>query len=410
MGQKTVQNLPEGYNPINMLKKFLSYEAAGGIILLFFAAAAMVVANSPFAHSYHHILHEVHMVIGIEGLFELNKHIIHWINDGLMALFFLLVGLEIKREMLEGNLSSVQQAVLPAIAAVGGMAIPGLCYVFFNSDNPDAIAGWAVPTATDIAFAVGLMSILGKRVPLSLKVFLLALAIFDDLGAIIVIDLFYTSNLHTDVLMWAAGLISILFVMNRMNINKGSAYLVVGIALWFCVLKSGVHATLAGVLVALAIPLQIPGDRCSLLRQLEHDLHPLAAYIILPMFAFANAGVSLEGLSLDVALQPVTLGVIVGLFFGKQIGIVGTTWLAVKSGLAKLPMGTTWPQIWGMSMLAGIGFTMSLFIASLGFRDAASLQIEAKLGILIGSGLSAIIGLMCLAIFCKKPADQEHDT
>ena len=403
---KVQERLPEGYNPLTFMKKFLGYEAAGGIILLICAAIAMVVANSPLAHAYHHIFHEVHMTIGIEGLFELDKHIIHWVNDGLMAIFFFLVGLEIKREMLEGNLASFKQALLPAIAAVGGMAIPGLIFFLMTKDNPEAVAGWAIPAATDIAFAVGLMSVLGKRVPLSLKVFLLALAIFDDLGAIIVIALFYTDGLHADILIWAAGLIGVLAVMNRMHVSRGSAYLIVGIALWFCVLKSGVHATLAGVILALAIPLQSPYDRRSLLRQLEHDLHPMVAYFILPMFAFANAGVSLEGLSWNVAFEPITLGVILGLFVGKQIGIFGATWLAVKAKLGSLPHGTNWVQIWGMSMLAGIGFTMSLFVASLGYRSNDLFLAEAKLGILMGSGISAVLGLLLLSTVCRKPANQ----
>ncbi len=400
--------LPEGYNPLTFMKKFLKYEAAGGIVLLICAVLAMIIANSPWGHIYQYVLHEVNMTIGIEGLFELNKHVIHWINDGLMAVFFFLVGLEIKREMLEGNLSSFKKAVLPAIAAIGGMAIPGLIFFGLNSENPEAVAGWAIPTATDIAFAVGLMSVLGKRVPLSLKVFLLALAIFDDLGAILVIAIFYTSSLHIDILIWAAGFMGMLFLLNRFNITKGSAYLIVGIALWFCVLKSGVHATLAGVMVAMAIPLQTQYDRRSLLRQLEHDLHPMVAFAILPMFAFANAGVSLEGLSFDVAMEPVTLGVILGLFVGKQIGIVGTTWAAVKLGIAKLPHGTNWMQIWGMSILAGIGFTMSIFVASLGYRFNDMLLLEAKLGILIGSGISAVLGLLVLSMVCRNQADQNN--
>lgn len=407
MSSKTVSRLPEGYNPLSMLKKFLHYEAAGGIVLLIFAALAMVVANSPLAPLYHHVLHEVKLTILI-GNFGLDKDIIHWINDGLMAIFFFLVGLEIKREMLEGNLSSVKQAMLPAVAAAGGMAAPGLVFFYLNQGNADAIAGWAIPTATDIAFAVGILSLLGKRVPLSIKVFLLALAIFDDLGAIIVIALFYTSDLNPSILLWAAGFVAALIGMNRMKINSGTAYLIVGIALWFCVLKSGVHATLAGVITALAIPLQLPNERRSLLRQLEHDLHPIVAFIIVPVFAFANAGVSLEGLTMDVAWEPVTLGVVLGLFVGKQIGIVGSTWLAVKSGLAKLPHGATWLQVWGMSMLAGIGFTMSLFITSLAYRAQPLLQTEAKLGILMGSALSAILGMMVMVAACRKPADQEH--
>lgn len=389
------------YSPAAMLEKFLKMEAAGGLILLFFAALALIVANSPLGHTYHHFLHETYLTIKM-GDFGLNKHIIHWINDGLMAIFFLLVGLEIKREMLEGNLSSVSQATLPAIAAVGGMAIPALTFFYFNGANPEALAGWATPTATDIAFAVGLMSLLGTRVPLSLKVFLLALAIFDDLGAIMIIAVFYSHGLDTTNLMYAAGFLSALIFLNRMGSSKGSLYMVLGIAMWFCVLKSGVHATLAGVALALTIPLNIEGERRSLLRQLEHDLHALVAYFILPLFAFANAGVDLHGLSFAILFEPITLGVILGLFVGKQVGIFGFVWLAVKIGLAKLPEKVTWPQIWGVSCMAGIGFTMSLFIAGLAYKNPLYLA-EAKLGILAGSFLSAVTGIALLYIFGNKP-------
>lgn len=390
-----------GYNPLNMLKEFLHMEASGGLILLFFAVLAMVIANSPLNHAYHHILHETTLDV-IVGPFALQKDIIHWINDGLMAIFFFLVGLEIKREMMEGALSSVSKAMLPGIAALGGMIAPGLIFFFLNRDNPEALNGWAIPTATDIAFAVGLISLLGKRVPLSLKVFLLALAIFDDLGAIIIIALFYTSNLDITNLYFAAAFIAVLFGMNRLNVASGALYLVVGVCLWFCVLKSGIHATLAGVVIALAIPLEIPGERRSLLRQLEHDLHPLVAFLILPLFAFANAGVSLEGVSLSLLAEPISLGVILGLFAGKQIGVLGATWIAVKTGLAKLPQGAKWMQIWGMSLMAGIGFTMSLFIGTLGYINNPLYLAEAKLGILMGSTLSAIVGLFLLYKACSN--------
>jgi len=392
---------PPPYSPAAMLEKFLKMEAAGGLILLFFAALALIVANSPLGHTYHHFLHETYLTIKV-GALGVDKHIIHWINDGLMAIFFLLVGLEIKREMLEGNLSSMSQATLPAIAAVGGMAIPALTFVFFNGGDPEALRGWAVPTATDIAFAVGLMGLLGTRVPLSLKVFLLALAIFDDLGAIIIIALFYTEGLDTTNLMYAFGFLAALVALNRSGSSKGSLYIALGIAMWFCVLKSGVHATLAGVALALTIPLNIEGERRSLLRQLEHDLHALVAYFVLPLFAFANAGIDLQGLTIDILFEPVTLGVIMGLFIGKQIGIFGFIWLAVKMGLAKLPEKVTWPQIWGVSCMAGIGFTMSLFIAGLAYNNPLYLA-EAKLGILAGSFMSAIMGITLLYVFGNKP-------
>lgn len=400
------------YNPLVMVQEFLKFEASAGIILLFFAVLAMIVANSSLGHTYHHFLHEVNLTIKI-GEFGLDKHIIHWINDGLMALFFFLVGLEIKREMLEGSLSSFKKALLPGVAAVGGMILPGIIYVLFNGVDPatgmwhlgqEKIAGWAVPAATDIAFAMGMMALLGTRVPLALKVFLLALAIFDDLGAILIIALFYTDHLSLINLAYAAGFVAVLFGLNRMRVNQGTMYIIVGICLWFCVLKSGVHATLAGVITALFVPLNIVGERRSLLRQLEHDLHPFVAYVVLPLFAFANAGVSLEGISGEVFFQSITLGVMLGLFLGKQIGVFGFTWLAHTLKIAQLPKGITWVQVWGMSALAGIGFTMSLFVSSLGFRSNDLYMAEAKLGILMGSVVSALCGLFLLYIFGDKSA------
>ncbi len=409
-GVKNVQASAWGYNPLNMLSEFLKYEASGGLLLLFFATLAMIVANSPLGDTYYHILHNTNLTIKV-GNFGLDKDIIHWINDGLMAIFFFLVGLEIKREMMEGALASVKQALLPAIAAVGGMVIPGLVYIYFNMYDAmgvvdfsnDKIPGWAVPTATDIAFAVGMMTLLGKRVPLALKVFLLALAIFDDLGAILIIAFFYTSNLDVSTLTYAAFFVGILILFNRLNVTRGTWYLIAGVALWFCVLKSGVHATLAGVAIALAIPLEVPGERRSLLRQLEHDLHPFVAFFVLPLFAFANAGVSLEGISIDNIFNTITVGIVCALFFGKQVGVFVFTWLSHTLRIARLPEGITWWQIWGVSALAGIGFTMSLFVASLGFKGNELLLNEAKLGILIGSAMSAIIGTYLLYVFGHKP-------
>lgn len=392
------------YNPLTMLREFLHMEAAGGMILLFFAVLAMVLANSPLAHDYHHILHDTTVALKL-GPLGLEKDLIHFINDGLMAIFFLLVGLEIKREMMEGSLSSIQQAMLPGVAAIGGMAIPGLVYAYFNWENPTAMTGWAVPTATDIAFAVGMIALLGKRVPLALKVFLLALAIFDDLGAILIIAFFYTSSLDVANLVMAGAFTAVLVGLNVLNVSRGSLYLIFGLALWFCVLKSGIHATLAGVIVAFTIPHHVPRERRSLLRQLEHDLHTSVAYFILPMFAFANAGVTIEHASFDILFQPVALGVIAGLVVGKQVGIFGATWLCVKAGLAKLPEGVNWTQVWGVSCLAGIGFTMSLFIATLGFQASPEYLTEAKLGILAGSTISAIAGLLLLKATCRKEVE-----
>lgn len=396
---------PSSGGPLAMVKEFLDMEASSGIILMFFAILAMALANSPFADIYHHVLHDTKVNISV-GPLGLEKDLIHFINDGLMAIFFFLVGLEIKREMLEGNLSTFGQAVMPAMAAVGGMAVPGLVFFFINNGDPTAMKGWAIPTATDIAFALGVLALLGNRVPLSLKVFLLALAIFDDLGAILIIAFFYSGQLDMFSLILAAGFILCLLELNYMNVNKGTLYLIFGVALWFCVLKSGVHATLAGVILALTIPLKVKGERRSLLRQLEHDLHSTVAYFILPLFAFANAGVHLGAdASLSILAEPVTLGVILGLLVGKQVGIFGTTWLAVKMGLAKLPKGSNWAQIWAVSCLAGIGFTMSLFIGTLAYSGEDPLLLtEAKLGILVGSIISGTLGFLLMYFFSGKKA------
>ena len=396
------------YNPMTMFQEFMRLESAGGLILLLCAVIAMIIANSPLADIYFHTLHETKAIFGIGGL-VLEKSIIHWINDGLMAIFFFLVGLEIKREVLEGLLSSKDQIVLPIVAAIGGMAVPGIFYYINNSGNDLALSGWAIPTATDIAFAVGILSLLGKRVPVSLKVFLLALAIIDDLGAIMIIAIFYTDNLQLQAFYWAAGFASALLALNYFNVSKGSLYMLFGFALWVCVLKSGVHATFAGVFAAFCIPLEIKGERRSLLRQLEHDLNSFIAYVVLPLFAFANAGVSLEGVSLDIAFEPVTLGVITGLLIGKQVGIFSTVFIFIKSGIVAMPKGATWGRIWGVSILAGIGFTMSLFISTLGFKTAEQAQFltEAKLGILTGSILSALLGLAVMSFFCKGYKEDE---
>jgi NhaA family Na+:H+ antiporter len=399
------------YNPMTMFKEFMQLEAAGGLILLLCATVAMIIANSPLSGMYHHILHDTKAVVGI-GALVIEKDIIHWINDGLMAIFFFLVGLEIKREVQEGLLSSKDQILLPVIAAIGGMVAPGIVFYLNNMGNGDALAGWAIPTATDIAFAVGVLSLLGKRVPVSLKIFLLALAIIDDLGAILVIAIFYTQDLDLNSLylgsIFAAGLIA----LNYFNVSKGSLYILLGCALWVCVLKSGVHATFAGVFTAFCIPLEVPGERRSLLRQLEHDLNTFIAYFVLPLFAFANAGVSLEGITLDIAFEPVTLGVVTGLLVGKQVGIFSTAYICVKTGLVSMPKGATWGRIWGISMFAGIGFTMSLFIATLGYRseELALYLTEAKLGILGGSFISAIMGLGVMWFFCRGYKEPENES
>ena len=379
----------------------LHHEAAPGIILLFAAILALVLDNSPLAFLYDALLNTPFRIT--IGELDLHKPLLLWINDGLMAVFFLLVGLEIKRELVIGRLSTVNQAVLPALAAVGGMAIPALIYVGLNSGDPDALAGWAIPAATDIAFALGVLAILGSRVPPALKVFLLALAIIDDLGAILIIAVFYTSELSTLSLALAGAATALLVVLNLTGVRRVAPYALVGIVLWVCVLKSGVHATLAGVVLAFCIPMT--GGKDSLLVHLEHDLHPWVAFMIMPVFAFANAGVSLAGLSFADLLAPVPLGIALGLFFGKQIGVVGFTWGACRLGLCRLPTGVGWMHIYGASLLAGIGFTMSLFIGALAFSDPA-LAADVRLGVLSGSTVSAICGFIVLRFIASAAEPQ----
>lgn len=405
--QKSIALINPKYNPIVMLQEFLKFEAAGGAILIFCAGLAMIIANSPLAHDYHHILHETKAVVGI-GSLVIEKDIIHWINDGLMAIFFFLVGLEIKREVMEGMLSTKEQLILPIVAAIGGMAAPGFIFYLINNggENPATMNGWAIPTATDIAFALGVLSVLGKRVPIALKVFLLALAIIDDLGAIVIIALFYTANLDVGNLMLGGLFIACLAALNFFKVSKGSLYLMFGLALWICVLKSGIHATLAGVITAFAIPLEIKGERRSLLRQLEHDLHSFIAFVVLPIFAFANAGVNLDGITTHHLFEPVTLGVIAGLVLGKPIGITLFTWFFTTIKVARLPNGMNIGHVAAVSLLAGIGFTMSIFIATLAYQgqspEFVNFLREAKLGILLGSFISAILGLAILWFSCRN--------
>lgn len=374
------------------IRKFLKLESAGGIILIVAAAIAMMIANSPLEPLYNGTLHSY-----VAGL-----SVSHWINDGLMAIFFLLIGLEVKRELIEGALNTKEKAIFPAIAAVGGMLAPALVYVAFNSTDPMAIKGWAIPAATDIAFALGIMALLGNRVPVSLKVFLLALAIIDDLGVIVIIALFYSSDLSTVALSVAFAATAALFVMNAKNVTKLSWYLVVGAVLWVSVLKSGVHATLAGVVLGFAIPLSAgegpDGKPHSPLKHLEHALHPYVAFLILPLFAFANAGISLEGVSFSGLTSMLPLGIALGLFVGKPLGIFSASYMAVKSGIAKLPDGIGFRHIFAVSVLCGIGFTMSIFISSLAFVGAAEdFSTYSRLGILLGSTVSAVVGYAMLS-------------
>ena len=377
----------------DVIRDFFKMESAGGIILVIAAAIAMFVANSPLNEMYQGVLHS----------YVLGMSVSHWINDGLMAVFFLLIGLEVKRELLEGALKSKETAIFPAIAAVGGMLAPALIYVLFNSSNPEALQGWAIPAATDIAFALGIMALLGNRVPVSLKVFLLALAIIDDLGVVVIIALFYSGDLSTLALTVGFIATGVLFMLNAKHVTKLSVFLFVGAILWFAVLKSGVHATLAGVVIGFAIPLKGNKGERSPLKHLEHALHPYVAFAILPVFAFANAGISLEGISIASLTGMLPLGIALGLLVGKPLGIFTFSWAAVKLGWAKLPEGVNFIHIFAVSVLCGIGFTMSIFISSLAFGSAnVEYDTLARLGILMGSTTAAIIGYALLSVSLPK--------
>jgi NhaA family Na+:H+ antiporter len=387
--------------PITTVKDFLQKESAGGLLLVAAAAMAMAVENSPLDFLYNALL-ETPVSIQV-GALLLHKPLLLWINDGLMAVFFFLIGLEIKREVTEGELSDTSRLVIPAIAAVGGMLVPALVYISLNQGNPAALSGWAIPTATDIAFALGVLSLLGKRVPYTLKLFLLTLAVIDDLGAIIIIALFYSGELSTTALVIAASALVALFMINRRGVTRIAPYILVGIVLWVAVLKSGVHATLAGVVLAFFIPLRDPASGVSPLEQLEHTLHPYVVFAILPLFAFANTGIDFTGLSVSSLLHPVPLGIAAGLLVGKQLGVFGFTWLAIKLGLGKLPEGSRWLDLYGVAALCGIGFTMSLFISGLAAEQIGTGEIvDNRLGILLGSLLSAAIGYLVLAFSLKN--------
>jgi NhaA family Na+:H+ antiporter len=368
----------------------LDSEASGGIILMIAAAAALIVANSPLSCLYFDTLHA----------YMLGLSVGHWINDGLMAIFFLLVGLEIKREMLDGQLSTWSRRILPGVAAAGGMLFPALIYVAFNRENPETLRGWAIPTATDIAFALGVLSLLGPRVPTSLKVFLTALAIIDDLGAVIIIALFYTADLSMPALGAAAAILAVLIGLNRSGVEKLWPYLVLGAGLWIAVLLSGVHATLAGVALALTIPLlRSPGrpdDMHSPLHRLEHGIHAWVAFLIVPIFGFANAGVSFAGMDASILTGSLPLGIALGLFLGKMVGVFGVAWITVKLGFADMPAGASTAQLYGVALLCGIGFTMSLFIGALAFPASPALGDAVKVGVLGGSILSATAGALLL--------------
>lgn len=379
---------------IRRTQAFLEHEAAGGILLFAAAMVALVLANSPLSQLYDGLL-ETPVAVRV-GALALDKPLLHWINDGLMAVFFFLVGLEIKRELITGELSTPRRAALPAIAAAGGMALPALVYTAVNWHKPYALQGWAIPAATDIAFAVGVMALLGPRVPTALKVFLLALAIIDDLGAIVIIALFYTANLSTTMLMLAAGGTLVLIALNIGGVSRTAPFILVGTFIWVCVLKSGVHATLAGVVTALAVPMTTRDGSQGPLEDLEHALHTWVTFGILPAFAFANAGVSLAGTTFAKVVSTIPLGIALGLVVGKPLGIFSFAWAAIRLGLAQRPEATSWVQLAGAGVLGGIGFTMSLFIGMLAFPEPA-FAAELRLGVLLGSGLSAILGYMILA-------------
>ncbi len=390
---------------MKIIEKLIKNESSAGMLLIAVTILALILQNSAMSEYYSSFLHTP---VEIQfGKLEIAKPLFLWVNDGLMAIFFFLIGLEVKREVMEGHLSSKSQIALPGIAAVGGMLIPALVFIAFNQGESFAMKGWAIPTATDIAFALGILSLLGNRVPVSLKIFLMALAIIDDLGAIVIIALFYTSELSTVSIGIASAALVVLFVMNRMHVAKKSFYILVGIVLWVSVLKSGVHATLAGVALAFLIPLNSKdkeGQSFSMSKEMEHDLHYWVAFFILPLFAFVNAGVDLRGISLEEMAGPVPMGIMMGLFIGKQVGVFGFSWVAIKLGWAKLPKDGTWMQLYGVSVLTGIGFTMSLFVDSLAYDDTKIYHYADKLAILLGSLLSGILGYIILKM--AKPSKQ----
>ena len=383
--------------------RFFQLEAASGLLLIAAAALALIINNSSLSWLYSGLLDTP--VVAQIGALKIAKPLLLWINDGLMAMFFLLIGLEVKREVLDGQLSNPSQIVLPGAAAIGGMVVPALVYWFLNREDPAALGGWAIPMATDIAFALGVLALLGKRVPVSLKLFLMTLAIIDDLGAIIVIAVFYSGTLSTVSLALAAACIIALIAMNWLGVVKLGPYMVIGLILWVCVLKSGVHATLAGVTLAFCIPLRTRNAETSPLLTLEHALHPWVAYGILPLFAFANAGLSLSGVTVESFTHHVPMGIATGLLLGKTVGVFGLTWLAVKIGIAALPQGANWGHVLGVAILCGIGFTMSLFVGSLAFEPGVSDYAGMdRMGILTGSILAALIGYAVTAMASRKSA------
>ena len=381
-------------------KWFFKLEAASGLVLLIAAIIALVISNSNFSELYFKTL-EQYLFIGIND-FGLKLSVHHWINDLLMAVFFFFVTLEIKREFIQGELSNLKKALLPIIGAVGGMVVPALVYVSINFGNTETLNGWAIPSATDIAFSLGILSLLGSRVPISLKIFLTALAIIDDLGAILIIAFFYSGDLSITYLSLILISYILLLVLNKLGVKKFIPYLIIGALMWFFTYKSGIHATIAGVLLASTIPHRIKDKDFSLLIKLEHAISPYVAFLIMPIFAFANAGVSLMGLSLSSLLEPVPLGILLGLFIGKQVGVMVSSYLAVKLGAAQMPDNSSWLSLYGVSILTGVGFTMSLFVGNLAFAGSIHYMDGVKIGVLSGSLLSTIFGYFLLLYASKK--------
>ena len=381
-------------------KNFFKLESSSGFVLLFAAVLALFISNGSFSEDYFSILQK-YITLGTQN-FGLKLSLIHWINDVLMAIFFFLVSLEIKREFVQGELSNPKQALLPIIGAIGGMLVPALFYIFFNLSDPTTLKGWAIPSATDIAFSLGVLSLLGKRVPLSLKVFLTALAIIDDLGAIVIIAFFYSGSVEVKYLFLMLAAVIVLVALNKFKIKSFFPYLIVGLFLWEFTHQSGIHATISGVLLALTIPHNTKNQKQSLLLRLEHGLSPYVAFGIMPIFAFANAGVSLEGLTFNSLLTPVPLGIVSGLFFGKQIGVFLFSYLSVKFKLAHKPNNSSWGAFYAVSILTGIGFTMSLFVGNLAFANDIQHLDGVKIGVLVGSLLSTLFGYFLLLIFTKK--------
>ena len=389
---------------INNLSKpfkwFFQLEAASGLVLLIAAIIALVISNSSLSNLYFDTLNQ-YLFIGIND-FGLKLSVHHWINDLLMAIFFFFVTLEIKREFIQGELSNLKKALLPIIGAVGGMVVPALVYVFINLGNSETLNGWAIPSATDIAFSLGILSLLGSRVPISLKVFLTALAIIDDLGAILIIAFFYSGDLSISYLSLILISYILLLTLNKFGVKKFIPYLIIGAFMWFFTYKSGIHATIAGVLLASTIPHRIKEKDFSLLIKLEHAISPYVAFMIMPIFAFANAGVSLEGLSLTSLLEPVPLGILLGLFVGKQVGVMVVSFIAVKFGVAQMPDKSSWLSLYGVSILTGVGFTMSLFVGNLAFAENIQYIDGVKIGVLAGSLLSTVFGYFILLYASKK--------